>query len=1319
MTTLSATATSLLNLHYTILGSQPTLAQLNTYAGEYNKARAAGATADAAMDAIASHILESDAAVNTLMPNLSSPSALATAVLANVGVTNAAIVEFISKALDGSLFGFAFPLNQAVRVISDYVANYKTGMAADATWDADLVAAQKAVVARPVPQAVGQSFTLTTGIDLLSGGADADNFYGSSIDNNGTGTSINPGDNLAGGAGTDMLSLKLSGSTANPTIPLQTTGIEKISVGNYNSFAGADTIALAASSDVTELIVSGSGDTAFTGVRALAKVSLSSSTGATSVAYATSAVAGTADTQALSVSGAGTASSPVTFTVGGIETLAITGDGTASGISLAASNDHKTITVAGAAGLTILASGETTITTVDASASTGGVSVQDLGASKLTMTGGAGNDTLRIDGSTIDIDDSINAGEGTDKLIFTAATNVTSATNGAKLVGFETVEGFRSETFAEDSAVPTVIAQDTSLLSAQPATVGVSSFSLAQSTVAGGGSNDDETLAYGVNFTNLAATTNMSLSGMKVTDASLAATGATSGGLIVNFTATADLKTDTTADAITATLGTSSSAATGTATQTGGVIDSDTAFNLTLSLDDYETVNLVNQGGSQTIASLLSGDLKTLNVNASKAVTISSVTASALRTIDASASTADVKFTAAGIALGGASTLTGGAGNDSLEGSSAADSIVGGAGNDTIDGAGGNDTIFGGDGGDTITVASSSTATVVDGGAGADTITGGSGNESISGGADNDVYVISFANWTSADTINGGDGTDSIAIASDGPIALTTANASKFTNVTSIERYTFASLTGNDDTVSVDDTAIGAAGGSLGLVSSSNSSTTFDMSGVLSNASKTTVSFTSAVTATQTIKVGNGVDVATLTGANDEVIVGTNAYLSAADTISGGSGTLDTVIFTQLVGANVTAGLGNVTNVERIAISADDSSASPTADYLLTLTDAWLANNYNTTDGVFAVTRNDVDRAGNTTKVDGSAVTSSYNLALDGAAGNDTLAGGAGRDTIFAGAGVDSLSGGAGNDSFVLAAGSTDGEDTIVDLDLGAASSTSPTTVDMLNLSYLDIGSTLAVRLASSSTAGSENVIVANTTAYATSDDMATAIAANAAITATKAAVIWQDTLGTVHLTVTTDAANNGTETNIVKFSGLSIVDVASKLTAADLSYSGFTLTGSSQNDLLTGGFAADVLNGGAGADNITGGADADVMTGGAGADNFVFNGTPSSDTGITIALADRIADFLSGTDTISGMGVAGSATGEYTEAAAVADFATALAAANVVFAATNAQSYYLTSITGGVGLLFINDDNNAVAEAVIQLTGITAANFAATDILA
>jgi hypothetical protein len=79
---------------------------------------------------------------------------------------------------------------------------------------------------------------------------------------------------------------------------------------------------------------------------------------------------------------------------------------------------------------------------------------------------------------TVNTSDSFIAGNGQDTLQLTAATNITTSTNGAKIAGFEIVRGFRSETFAEDSAASTVVAQDVSLLGSTITEVGVSSFAV-------------------------------------------------------------------------------------------------------------------------------------------------------------------------------------------------------------------------------------------------------------------------------------------------------------------------------------------------------------------------------------------------------------------------------------------------------------------------------------------------------------------------------------------------------------------------------------------------------------------------------------------------------------------------------------------------------------------------------------------------------------------------------------------------------------------------------------------------------------------------
>jgi Ca2+-binding RTX toxin-like protein len=91
-------------------------------------------------------------------------------------------------------------------------------------------------------------------------------------------------------------------------------------------------------------------------------------------------------------------------------------------------------------------------------------------------------------------------------------------------------------------------------------------------------------------------------------------------------------------------------------------------------------------------------------------------------TINAAGLTGTNHITVIGTNLGGADTITGGAGTDSIDG---------GAGNDIITGGTGNDIIMGGAGNDTIT-----------GGAGNDTITGGAGADILTGGLGADVFVF-------------------------------------------------------------------------------------------------------------------------------------------------------------------------------------------------------------------------------------------------------------------------------------------------------------------------------------------------------------------------------------------------------------------------------------------------------------------------------------------------------------------------------------------------------------------------------------------------
>lgn len=414
------------------------------------------------------------------------------------------------------------------------------------------------------------------------------------------------------------------------------------------------------------------------------------------------------------------------------------------------------------------------------------------------------------------------------------------------------------------------------------------------------------------------------------------------------------------------------------------------------------------------------------------------------------------------------------------------------------------------------------------------------------------------------------------------------------------------------------------------------------------------------------------------------------------------NGTTDVVNVSVSDAAAKTINALTVDGFETIAFATDDSATTPTGkSHIVTTLTATDATTITVTGdaGLTLTTFNGTKL----TTFDASGVTKGAVSYTTGAlAGASSLSGGAGGDTINAAAAVATvvLNGNGGDDTLT---GSNTKSSTINGGD-GNDGLTGGAAADVIDGgagtdTYTVLSANVAEQAGSSTTVG----MVVNLSADA--------LTQSAVFTAT----------GTF---LTAAAPSVAANTSTYLFNGesttnASIVDTLVSIENVTGSNGTDYIVGSAGANALAGGAGADTISGGDGNDILTGGVGVDSLTGGAGSDNFVFDGTPSNDTGITLATADVITDFVSGTDTISGMGVAGNAAGEYTEAAAVADFATALAAANAAFNTTNTQSYYLTSITGGPGLLFINDNNDATAEAVIVLTGITSANFAATDILA
>lgn len=294
--------------------------------------------------------------------------------------------------------------------------------------------------------------------------------------------------------------------------------------------------------------------------------------------------------------------------------------------------------------------------------------------------------------------------------------------------------------------------------------------------------------------------------------------------------------------------------------------------------------------------------------------------------------------------------------------------------------------------------------------------------------------------------------------------------------------------------------------------------------------------------------------------------------------------------------------------------------------------------------------------------IDGSNLTvksgATASIIYEGSAKADIITGGAADERFTQTEGADSYEGGAGTDTITLAALTLTDEDSIG---------------SVINLGTTAISQTAVYAAISGYTAST--TVAAGTIAYVFADNDSSK-------------------------TYSTDVDTISGFENVIGSSGADYI------------------VGSASNNVLSGGSGNDYINGGDGNDTITGGAGVDTLVGGLGADTFVF-ATADIDT-TAGAVTDKITDFKSSEGDKLKLGAAGDATlstGNYLEAgAAVADLATLLGAADTALDGT--VKYYLGQVTGGASYLVIDTDGTGYTD-VIELTGVTLATFAATDIIA
>ena len=1043
------------------------------------------------------------------------------------------------------------------------------------------------------------------------------------------------------------------------------TGVETVLVSNFsNDGVGINDIDTSLFTGVTLLGLSASsatGDTSFSNIAAVTAAQLKNGSGNLTLNYATAAVAGTADVQTLALQGV----TDAIVTVNGVETVAVSNTLVASTLADLAT-DAATITVNASVALTITAALANTTKSFDASASTAAVTLTTGTATDLAIIGGSGSDKITT-GTAVAAGTTVNAGAGTaDNLVLTASV-ITTAAIGARYTNFEKLS------VSQTAAVTADRTQDLSLVA------GITN--AAVSKLADITDDNADNIAT-VNFTNASAAINkLDISGLSIVE--------NGNDLVATVSLTRAI--DTAADSITLTLGTST--ASSGATQLT-VAAAGNAIVLNTTLDNEETISIVSQGAANILGALTSADATSINVSGSKALSINNIAAANLATLNASAMTAN--FQISGNTSTVASTITGGSGNDWLDGGTKADNITGGAGNDTVQAGDGND--------------------IVVGGAGDDNLQGQAGIDNLSGGDGDDAFGVTtatdFIGLTAAETVSGGAGDDTLAFAAN---TAYTIDAADLAAISSIETI---AIDGDANAASITLTdAVFTANGVANLAI-----TDADLAQGTLTVDASALTGTNAVTVTaNTTTMSDSL----VGGAGDDTFIFAGADgLQAGDTVNGGKGT-DTIS----VDASAAAALvmTAVTNIEKITTTGN-GTGTITIDVIETnITTAVAATDTVAATIVGSLTLDASSLTNGTGLVDydGSLVTTTTKKqyltgsagadTLTGGAGNDVISGASGADTITGGLGVDNLSGGDGADVFLVGAAaqltglsSTEtisggaGDDilrfavgnnalAIAATDLAGINSiktvefavtTTAPTLTLTDAVFTANGSTtLAVTNRTDSNAGvnanasaltaTNSVQFTGTTVAAVNDTFvggagndtftfSTAAAADA-LTATDTVTggAGTDTLvistATTALTALTLTGVTGIEAisvtgttggvglltladgNFATITGATISATALTtgallVTAAAEDDSTFVITGGSAADSIIGGQLADTISGGIGADTIQGGLGADSLSGGAGADHFQYTLVTQSNSTKT----DSITDFLSGTDKLA-----------------------------------------------------------------------------------
>jgi Ca2+-binding RTX toxin-like protein len=626
---------------------------------------------------------------------------------------------------------------------------------------------------------------LTGAVQVVAPAATFLNVKAGTVDDTIRVATLNTNMTIAGGTGSDTL--RVNGLAAGTNDFANVTGFEKIAFA-VTTTANQNLAAAGAITDVT--LVNGS--TGLGGVSGIASgLTLNYEAAAVGVnafnAQILNAATSTTDVLNVKIGSAATTANIAagTLTANGVETINLSSNSKAE---IAAGNHAigltdtalKTLVITGNESL-VVTGGNTTLTSVNASAATSGIDVSGLllNATAVTvigglgddslsgaagndvvtgnagddlLNGGAGNDTLTAgDGNDVLVsggtgNDSFDGGAGNDRIIFAAA-QLTSADT--------VVGGLGNNVIAFSNTLASNALTDASFTNITGIQTITAANSAVTATVNDGANNTAGSLEMTLNGKAQAA-------GITTVSAQYnATTGATTGtnpiiatvqelftnALTFNIGNTSGLD-NVNAGATTATITVKGNAAAFNAADTlvGGsnssdklsiVADADATGANLAATSGFETIDVLAGANTANIAKVTIGSANVLTSGKSIVVNATALNNDAAAfTFDGSAEVADAIAANTGrfnITSGaGADIITGGAGADTIVSGANTDVVSGGAGNDSVNAEAGNDYVDGGAGNDTI-----------DGGLGDDTVYGAAGADKLTGGDGKDTFVYS------------------------------------------------------------------------------------------------------------------------------------------------------------------------------------------------------------------------------------------------------------------------------------------------------------------------------------------------------------------------------------------------------------------------------------------------------------------------------------------------------------------------------------------------------------------------------------------------